>query len=70
MGKIDEMAEGTVVVDAETAAKVVRRHPASADPRSVRHPHRLSSRRGEGFAARVEIPIERGLASVLWIEAG
>ncbi|MDB4996960.1 MAG: Signal transduction histidine kinase CheA [Myxococcaceae bacterium] len=31
---------------------------------------RLSSRRGEGFAARVEIPIERGLASVLWIEAG
>jgi two-component system chemotaxis sensor kinase CheA len=31
---------------------------------------RLSSRRGEGFAARVEIPIERGLASVLWIQAG
>jgi two-component system, chemotaxis family, sensor kinase CheA len=31
---------------------------------------RLSSRHGEGFAARVEIPIERGLASVLWIQAG
>jgi two-component system chemotaxis sensor kinase CheA len=31
---------------------------------------RLSSRHGEGFAARVEIPIERGLGSVLWIKAG
>ncbi|WP_394823836.1 Hpt domain-containing protein [Pendulispora albinea] len=31
---------------------------------------RLSSRHGEGFAARVEIPIETGLASVLWIGAG
>jgi two-component system chemotaxis sensor kinase CheA len=31
---------------------------------------RLASRHGHGFAARVEIPIERGLASVLWIEAG
>ena len=31
---------------------------------------RLSSRHGVGFAARVEIPIETGLASVLWIGAG
>jgi len=31
---------------------------------------RLSSRRGEGFSARVEIPIESGLASVLWVAAG
>jgi chemotaxis protein histidine kinase CheA len=30
---------------------------------------RLSSRRGEGFSARVEIPIETGLASVLWVTA-
>jgi two-component system chemotaxis sensor kinase CheA len=31
---------------------------------------RLSSRRGEGFAARVEIGVESGLASVLWVTAG
>lgn len=31
---------------------------------------RLSSRRGEGFSARVEIPIESGLANVLWVAAG
>jgi chemotaxis protein histidine kinase CheA len=31
---------------------------------------RLSSRRGEGFSARVEIAVESGLASVLWVSAG
>ena len=31
---------------------------------------RLSSRHGEGFAARVEVPIETGLVSVLWVSAG
>lgn len=31
---------------------------------------RLSSRQGEGFAARIEIPIESGLAHVLFIAAG
>jgi chemotaxis protein histidine kinase CheA len=30
---------------------------------------RLSSRRGEGFAARLEIPIESGLVNVLWVTA-
>jgi chemotaxis protein histidine kinase CheA len=31
---------------------------------------RLSSRRGEGFTARVDIAVESGLASVLWVSAG
>lgn len=31
---------------------------------------RLTSRHGEGFAARVEVPIESGVASVLWVTAG
>jgi two-component system chemotaxis sensor kinase CheA len=31
---------------------------------------RLSSRKGEGFTARVEIAVESGLASVLWVSAG
>ncbi len=31
---------------------------------------RLASRRGEGFSARVEIPMETGLANVLWVAAG
>ena len=31
---------------------------------------RLSSRRGEGFAARIELPIESGLVNVLWVAAG
>jgi two-component system chemotaxis sensor kinase CheA len=31
---------------------------------------RLSSRRGEGFAARMEIGVESGLANVLWVTAG
>lgn len=31
---------------------------------------RLASKRGEGFEARVEVPIETGLASVLWVKAG
>jgi two-component system, chemotaxis family, sensor kinase CheA len=31
---------------------------------------RLSSRRGEGFTARVDITVESGLASVLWVTAG
>ncbi len=31
---------------------------------------RLTSRHGLGFSARVEIPIEHGLASVLWVTAG
>jgi len=30
---------------------------------------RLASRRGAGFSARVEIPVETALASVLWVEA-
>jgi two-component system, chemotaxis family, sensor kinase CheA len=30
----------------------------------------LSSRAGEGFSARVEVPIESGFVSVLWIRAG
>jgi two-component system chemotaxis sensor kinase CheA len=31
---------------------------------------RLSSRQGEGFEARVEVPVESGLATVLWVRAG
>ena len=31
---------------------------------------RLSSRQGEGFEARVEVPVESGLSSVLWVRAG
>jgi two-component system chemotaxis sensor kinase CheA len=31
---------------------------------------RLTSRLGEGFAASVEVPLESGLASVLWVTAG
>jgi two-component system chemotaxis sensor kinase CheA len=31
---------------------------------------RLSSRHGHGFEARVDVPIESGLATVLWIDAG
>jgi two-component system chemotaxis sensor kinase CheA len=31
---------------------------------------RLSSRHGEGFAARIDLPIESGLARVLWVTAG
>ncbi len=30
---------------------------------------RLSSRAGEGFAARIEVPIESGLVTVLWVQA-
>jgi len=30
---------------------------------------RLSSRRGQGFAARIELPVDTGLASVLWVAA-
>jgi two-component system, chemotaxis family, sensor kinase CheA len=30
---------------------------------------RLSSRRGRGFAARIELPVDTGLASVLWVAA-
>src|SRR6201999_2081476 len=30
---------------------------------------RLSSRHGLGFEARVDVPIESGLATVLWVEA-
>lgn len=30
---------------------------------------RLASRRGAGFSARVEIPVETALASVMWVEA-
>ncbi len=30
---------------------------------------RLSSRHGEGFSARLDIPVESGLASVLWVSA-
>ncbi|MGO8995214.1 MAG: Hpt domain-containing protein [Polyangiaceae bacterium] len=31
---------------------------------------RLSSRHGEGFEARIDLPIESGLARVLWVTAG
>jgi two-component system chemotaxis sensor kinase CheA len=31
---------------------------------------RLSSRAGEGFTARIDVPIESGLVSVLWVVAG
>jgi chemotaxis protein histidine kinase CheA len=31
---------------------------------------RVASRRGVGFSARVEIPVETAIASVLWVEAG
>ena len=31
---------------------------------------RLSSRAGEGFSARIEVPIESGLVTVLWVIAG
>jgi two-component system chemotaxis sensor kinase CheA len=31
---------------------------------------RLSSRAGEGFSARIEVPIESGLVTVLWVMAG
>jgi two-component system chemotaxis sensor kinase CheA len=31
---------------------------------------RLSSRKGLGFEARVEVPIETGIARVLWVHAG
>src|SRR6202044_2391352 len=31
---------------------------------------RLSSRHGEGFQARIDLPIESGLARVLWVTAG
>jgi two-component system chemotaxis sensor kinase CheA len=31
---------------------------------------RLSSRAGEGFSARIDVPIESGLALVLWVGAG
>jgi two-component system chemotaxis sensor kinase CheA len=31
---------------------------------------RLSSRPGEGFSARVEVPIESGLVTVVWVGAG
>jgi two-component system, chemotaxis family, sensor kinase CheA len=31
---------------------------------------RLSTRRGQGFAARIELPVGGGLASVLWVAAG
>jgi two-component system, chemotaxis family, sensor kinase CheA len=31
---------------------------------------RLSSRAGEGFSARVDVPIESGLVTVLWVVAG
>lgn len=30
---------------------------------------RLSSRRGEGMSARIELPVDTGLASVLWVAA-
>jgi len=30
----------------------------------------LSSRKGEGFSAAVEVPVESGFATVLWVEAG
>ena len=31
---------------------------------------RLSSRAGEGFSARLDVPIESGLVTVLWVTAG
>jgi two-component system, chemotaxis family, sensor kinase CheA len=31
---------------------------------------RLSSRAGEGFSARIDVPIESGLATMLWVTAG
>lgn len=31
---------------------------------------RLSSRAGEGFSARIEVPVETGLVTVLWVTAG
>jgi two-component system chemotaxis sensor kinase CheA len=31
---------------------------------------RLSSRRGEGFSARIDVPIDSGLVTVLWVTAG
>jgi two-component system chemotaxis sensor kinase CheA len=31
---------------------------------------RLSSRRQEGFVARIEVPAESGLTKILWVEAG
>jgi two-component system chemotaxis sensor kinase CheA len=31
---------------------------------------RLSSRAGEGFSARIEVPIDTGLATVLWVVVG
>jgi two-component system chemotaxis sensor kinase CheA len=31
---------------------------------------RLSSRRGEGFSARIDVPIDSGLVTVLWVVAG
>jgi two-component system chemotaxis sensor kinase CheA len=31
---------------------------------------RLSSRAGEGFIARIDVPIESGLVTVLWVFAG
>jgi two-component system chemotaxis sensor kinase CheA len=31
---------------------------------------RLSSRAGEGFSARIDVPIESGLVTVLWVAAG
>jgi chemotaxis protein histidine kinase CheA len=30
---------------------------------------RLSSRRGRGFAAKIELPVDTGLASILWVAA-
>ena len=48
MGKSAEMVDGTVVVDPETAAKVVRRHPAPADPRTVDELYAIVAR---GFEA-------------------
>ncbi len=31
---------------------------------------RLSSQRGEGFSARIDVPIDSGLVTVLWVAAG
>jgi two-component system chemotaxis sensor kinase CheA len=31
---------------------------------------RLSSRAGEGFSARIDVPVETGLVTVLWVTAG
>ena len=33
-------------------------------------PSGLSSRRGEGFSARIDVPIDSGLVTVLWVVAG